>query len=143
MIVDPGSVLLAGMLATVGGSAVLAWLPTGRGLRDIPGVLGDRIAPDETAAFAAGVMVQVAFGIIGAFCYVALWHAAAIESGPAVGAIFGAAHWTVTELLVGGLAPLLGLTGRRAFRPDREALPLLLSYVVYGTLLGLAYSPGS
>ena len=143
MTLDPGSVLLAGMLATVGGSAVLAWLPTGRGLRDLPVALGDRIAPDEHAAFAAGVMLQVVFGIAGAFCYVALWHAAAIESGPVVGAVSGVAQWTAVELLVGALAPRLGLAGRRAFRPDREALPLLLSYVVYGTLLGLAYMPGS
>ena len=141
---DPGSILLAGAVATIGGSVVLAALPRrGTVAIDVPLTLGERLVPDRSAGFAAGVILHVAFGMSWAFVSAVLWNVTGWPVAPTVGALFAVPQWMVAEAAVGASAKRTDLGGRRAFRPRGAAAALLLSHVVYGALLGATYRPGA
>ncbi len=141
---DPGSILLAGAVATVGGSVVLAALPQhGAVAIDVPLALGERLVPDRSAGFAAGVILHVAFGMAWAFVSAFLWSVSGWPVAPTVGALFALPQWIVAEAAVGGSAKRTDLGGRRAFWPRGASAALLASHLVYGALLGATYRPGA
>ncbi|MBI3522799.1 MAG: hypothetical protein HY071_06805 [Chloroflexi bacterium] len=142
--VDPGSVLLAGAAATVGGSLVLAVLPRhGRVAVDVPLAIGQRLALDARSGFATGVVLHVAFGIAWAFVSALLWWWTDMPIGPLSGALFALPQWLAAEIAIGAVAAREDLGGRRAFAPHRESLTLLGSHLIYGALFGTVYKPGS
>ncbi len=141
---DPGSILLAGGAATVGGSVVLALMPThAHAVTDVPLALGQRLTEDAATGFAAGILLHVGSGMTWAFLTVLAWALTGWPISPVSGVALAVPQWLVAEGTIGAVSRRADLGDRNAFVPRRESLALLLSHVVYGGILGATYRPGA
>jgi hypothetical protein len=140
---DPGSVLLAGAAATVGGSLVLALMPThAHAVTDVPLTIGQRLTEDRASGFAAGIVLHVGAGMTWAFLTVFAWGLTGWPITPATGAALAVPQWLVAEGTIDAISRGADLGDRHGFTPRRESLALFLSHLVYGAIMGATYRPG-
>ncbi len=141
--------IVAGLVGTVAMSMVIAMAPSmGMPKMDIVGMLGSMFSKEGNTAL--GWVLHLMMGIVFAIIYAAVW-AAGIGSATWVGGlIFGAVHWLIVGLMMGGV-PMMHV-GIRAGTVKAPGLYMmrdggmlafaggLIGHVVYGLVVALVYS---
>lgn len=139
---DPGSVIVAAVVAAAGAGAVTAAAARAWGtLRDAAFDLGERAASDPLGALAVALILYLAAGTAWAFAFAAAWTLTGWPIAPLQGALFALVPWAVGRLgpVERAIAPGDGHASRRG----RDALARLASALTFGALVGLIYRPGS
>jgi len=140
--------IVAGIVGTAVMSLVIAMAPMmGMAKMDIVGMLGGMFSKASNRTL--GWIMHFMMGTIFAIIYAALWNAGIGAANAAGGLLFGAAHWLIVGLMMGGVpmmhagikagtvqAPGVYMTssgGMLAFMSG------LIGHVIYGLVVALVY----
>jgi hypothetical protein len=94
--------VIAGLVGTLAMSLVMAMAPSmGLPKMDIVGMLGSMLQRDGNRPLGWGINLMM--GIVFALIYAILWSTGIGSATPFWGLIFGAAHWLVAGLMMGGV----------------------------------------
>ena len=95
--------IVAGVVGTIVLTMVMNMAPKmGMPKMDIVGILGSMFSPEGNRIM--GLALHLMMGVIFAIVYALLWNAGIGATGLLWGAIFGAGHWLVAGLMIGGMS---------------------------------------
>ncbi len=112
---------------------------------DIARLLGSMVLPLGSSAFALGMMVHFAMGIVFALVYATIWSAAGIDVTWWSGLIFGAVHTVVAFAGMGMIMPMhkevrAGSLASPLSGGARGMMGMLMGHLVFGVVVALVYS---
>ncbi len=105
---------------------------------------------DKNGNRAVGMVIHLMMGLILAVVYAALWSAGLGGVSILWGAVFGAAHWLVAGLMMGGMGMMHA--GVKAGTVDAPGVYMtnnggmmafmggLIGHIIYGVIVALVYS---
>jgi hypothetical protein len=94
--------IVAGIVGTIVMTMVMVMAPKmGMPKMDIVGMLGSMFSPESNRM--VGMVMHFMMGVVFAIVYALLWNAGIGTAGLLWGLIFGAGHWLVSGLMMGGV----------------------------------------
>ena len=140
--------VVAGIVGTAVMSLVLAMAPMmGMPKMDIVGMLGSMFSKAGNRTL--GWIMHFMMGTIFAIIYAALWSAGVGSVSVGSGALFGAVHWLIAGLMMGGVSMMhAGIKAGTVKAPgvymmsDGGMMAFvggLIGHVVYGVVVALVY----
>lgn len=94
--------IVAGIVGTIIMTMVMAMAPRmGMPKMDIVGMLGSMFSPEGNRTLGMGIHLMM--GVVFAVIYALLWSLGIGSAGLLWGAIFGAAHWLIAGMMMGGM----------------------------------------
>jgi uncharacterized membrane protein YagU involved in acid resistance len=140
--------IIAGLIGTIVLTMVMNMAPKmGMPKMDMVGMLGAMFSPEGNHTL--GMVIHLIMGVIFAIIYALLWNVGVGTLGLLWGAIFGAGHWLIAGMMMGGMpmmhagikagvieAPgvfMLKNGGMMAFMGG------LMGHIIFGLVVALVY----
>ena len=114
---------------------------------DIVGMLGSMFSPEGNRA--VGMVMHMMMGVVFAIIYALLWNAGIGTVGLLWGALFGAVHWLITGVMMGGMSMMhAGIKAGTVSAPGvfmmhnggmMAFMGGLMGHVIFGLVVALVY----
>jgi uncharacterized membrane protein YagU involved in acid resistance len=140
--------VVAGIVGTIVITMVMAMAPKmGMPKMDIVGMLGSMFSPEGNRTL--GMVIHLMMGIVFAVIYALLWNAGIGTVGLLWGAVFGAGHWLVAGVMMGGMSMMhAGVKAGTVEAPGvfmvnsggmMAFMGGLIGHVIFGLVVALVY----